>query len=168
MRGKETLDQRLARWDRIFDGIKKNESAESIYRREDEISRRRFERWANKRGEVSEKRFVEAISHLRQVKEINQTQKYSPEDWHLKVDVWVVADFENYGSMALAVQVKSSDKGIRDFLRTYIDKDLDKAWEKLATYGMVVINGQLEPSKIRSEFLHQVKVIQKENPRAEV
>ena len=166
MARKETYEQAFKRWDRIFDGISKGLPAESIYSREDEIERRRIEHRANKRGGISEKNFEEAVGKLDCVTDINKTKKYSPEDWHLKVDAWVSCKFEDYGVLVMAVQVKSSEVGVKEFLKKYIDKDRDKAWETLRKFGMVVIDCQQSPSEIRKEFLRQVRDIKKANPRS--
>ena len=165
MARKETYDQAFKRWDRIFDGIKKGLSAEAIYSREDEIERQRIEFRANKRGERSEKNFEEAVRKLECVVDINKTKKYSPEDWNLKVDAWVTCEFNDYGVLVLAVQVKSSEVGINQFLKKYIDKDRVRAWETLHKFGMIVINCQQTPAEIRREFLKQVTEIREANPR---
>lgn len=165
MARKETYEQAFKRWDRIFDGINKNFPAEKIYEREDEIERLRIEYRANKRGEISEENFDSALKCLDCVTKIIPTKKYSEEDWHLKIDRWVLCEFPDYGKMKVAVQVKSSETGINEFLKTYIDKDREKAWQRLFKLGMVVVNCQMKPSKIRQEFLCQVREIKKANPR---
>jgi hypothetical protein len=165
MARKETYEQAFKRWDRIFDGINKGWPAESIYGREDEIERLRIEHRANKRGDISEKNFDNALKTLDCVSKIIPTKKYSEEDWHLKIDRWVICEFPGYGKMKVAAQVKSSEKGINEFLKTYIDKDRERAWQRLFKLGMVVVNCQMKPFEIRREFLYQVREIKKVNPR---
>lgn len=169
MPGRERLTptQEFKKWDRIFDGINKGLTAEQIYEIEADFTRNRIARRAEKkRGEESERYFVEAIENLDYVVEIKRTKKNSDEDYRLKVDAWVICEFEDYGVMTLAVQVKSSQVGVRDFLQRYIDKDIETAWKKVHDYGMVVISCQTKPSKIQGEFLNQIKLIQAANPRS--
>lgn len=169
MPGRERLTptQEFKKWDRIFDGINKGLTADKIYEIEADFARHRIARRAEKkRGEESERYFIEAVENLDYVVEIKRTKKNSDEDYRLKVDAWVICEFEDYGVMTLAVQVKSSQVGVRDFLQRYIDKDIETAWKKVHDYGMVVISCQTKPIKIQGEFLNQIKLIQAANPRS--
>lgn len=146
----------MNRWDRIFDGIRKGKNAGEIYRREGIIAQKKYEAWANKRGERSEEKFERSIKSLSFVVDVRQTVKNSDEDYHQKIDFWVVCDFGREVKFPVSVQVKPSMVAVRKFLRTYRNQDLDEAWKKVVEEGMVVINCDLKPWEIRKEFTAQV------------
>ena len=84
MARKESMHALMNRWDRIFDGIRKGKNAGEIYRREGIIAQKKYEAWANKRGERSEEKFERSIKSLSFVVDVRQTVKNSDEDYHQK------------------------------------------------------------------------------------
>lgn len=151
--GHERLQQRL---DLIFEGWREGKTAQEIFDTLERQRRRRNGERANRRGRQSETRFDQAVSQLPLVKEIQLVKRNSGEDWHLKVDRWVICEIEGFGRLVVAVQVKSSERGIENFLKTYVDPDEEMARKRLTEFGMVIVNGQERARDLREDFSEQI------------
>lgn len=156
MARKESMHALMNRWDRIFDGIKAGKSASEIYRREGIIAQRRYDAWANRRGERFQDRFENAVKNLFFVEEVTPTVKNSDEDYHQKIDFWVVCRFGDGERFPVCVQVKPNEKEIRRFLKTYVNEKVEVAWEIVVDRGMVVIDVDKGIGKIKKDFTTQV------------
>lgn len=109
---------------------------------------------AERRGKVSVAIVKETLLELPYVKEIQEINRYSKQDYK-GVDLWVyVSKREDPSSSEkVLVQVKSSNRGVRDFLSTHFgDPNFEKVLPQLKEKKIVVINARIPREQIKNIF----------------
>lgn len=111
-----------------------------------------------KRGQKSVNRVIKAIKEEKIIGEIRQIKDFSGEDIYQKRDLAVVIN--NYHGFydQIWIQVKSSCREVENFY-TLIDKNGHQAQQILTERKLIVLNGNISPSRIRSEFYRQLDLL---------